>query len=159
MKALFLDIDGVLATRKEYRKPFLDIGASVAFNEECVERLNILMKEFDDLVIVISSSWRVEFTVEELREIFTARGFKYSERIVGKTLRALTFFTKERGLQSAPRGVEIDRYVRDSDITKYAILDDDTDMLYSQRDAFVKTSFEDGLQDIHIGKIVKILQD
>jgi hypothetical protein len=50
-----------------------------------VENLNALCKPIPDLKIIISSTWRVGSTIEELQEIFNLWGLKYPHQIVGKT--------------------------------------------------------------------------
>lgn len=54
MKILFLSIDGVLNTVKDY----LEQEKSGALNEKCVERLHRIVKE-TDCVIVITCDWRM----------------------------------------------------------------------------------------------------
>jgi hypothetical protein len=56
------------------------------------------------------------------------------------------------------RGDEIQYYLStDQSITHYCIVDDDNDMLDSQKDNFVRTDFKTGLTEDNIEQIKKIL--
>ena len=82
-KIIFLDIDGVLATPKQYgtRRTKLykkdstaaGLGIPYLFDEKCVIAFNrfILM---NDVEIVLSSDWRRHFNIEEIDTIFKING-------------------------------------------------------------------------------------
>src|SRR3546814_8945784 len=56
------------------------------------------------------------------------------------------------------RGGEIAEWLsRHPEVSVYAIVDDDSDMLPEQRHAFVQTRFEDGIAPDHVAKIVRVL--
>jgi len=149
-RILFVDIDGVLVT--DFSKDNLDSDHVHLFNPISVNILNKVV-EITDCYIVISSSWRKRDLVW-MRRIFNERGFKYTDRIIGETMRGYHFV--ERGAHiPIPRGVEIkawlDLFVRKTDVGftnnnyQYAIVDDDADMLLEQTDYFVQTDSEKGL--------------
>lgn len=83
MKIVFLDIDGVLATPKQYStkrnklwakdSTAARLGIPYMFDERCVIAFNrfILM---NDVEIVMSSDWRRHFDEEEIDTIFKING-------------------------------------------------------------------------------------
>lgn len=83
MKIVFLDIDGVLATPKQYStkrnklwakdSAAARLGIPYMFDERCVIAFNrfILM---NDVEIVMSSDWRRHFDEEEIDTIFKING-------------------------------------------------------------------------------------
>ena len=73
MRILFLDLDGVLR-RKD--------APLYALEPDLVARFERAVRAIPDLRIVISSSWREAFTLDEIREHFAA---SVAERIVGVT--------------------------------------------------------------------------
>jgi len=62
---LFLDFDGVLHPQYEDQT----VPAEVAFCH--LPRFEQVMREFPDVVIVISSTWREQFSVDHLRKRFS----------------------------------------------------------------------------------------
>lgn len=160
---IFLDIDGVFncqifyhsqqfndykAAKKQLRKDVkaeriakLDFYAS----QICKERIgwfNELCKDID-ADVVISSTWRMGKTVEELQEIMNYAGGTFN--IIGKT--------DHNGYE---RGTEISKWLKDNikpethgchyyDFHKYVIIDDDSDMLLNQKFNFFQTDNYSGL--------------
>lgn len=133
MKVLFLDIDGVLNSHRSF----------IAANNDAFPDLSIRgMKKIDhvgvgllrkmcsltDIKIVVSSTWRMGHTVDELAKAFDLP-------IIDAT-----------PVLDTIRGHEIQHWLdRHPDVTNYAIVDDDSDMLESQLPFFVKTSHYDGV--------------
>ena len=70
---LFLDFDGVLRPNDA---PFGE------FFPSCQERLESLLREFEQVSVVISSDWRIFRPVETLRELFSE---DIQPRVVGAT--------------------------------------------------------------------------
>lgn len=165
-KFIFLDIDGVLATPKsldesgcwkiEIDKQFLLKRIIVSTNAK----------------IVLSSSWRTH-DIESTKEYMTNEGFWFSDLIVGVTIRAYQYIDRSKKIHlSIPRGVEIQQWI-DTNIHsdngknfqrkklgedyQYVIIDDDSDMLYVQRDNFVHTRSAEGLTTEDCDEAIKIL--
>lgn len=141
-KILFLDIDGVLAgydwfVKREHGGDFID--------PEKVALINCI-----DCEIVISSSWGEDGgrTERNLRD----KGLKLP--IIGYTEHY------EIGRDWIVRGNSIQKWLqdnmKDSDY-QYAIVDDNADMLLSQKDHLVQTNEECGLTIDDVEKICKIL--
>lgn len=141
-KILFLDIDGVLAgydwfAKREHGGDYID--------PDNVNLLNLI-----DCEIVISSSWGEDGgrTERYLRD----KGLKLP--IIGYTEHY------EIGRDWIVRGNSIQKWLqdnmKDSDY-QYAIVDDNADMLLSQKDHLVQTNEEYGLTIDDVEKICKIL--
>lgn len=87
IKVIFLDIDGVLATNKEYatnRTKFREkypwakeLNVPYGWNKGCVEVFNEIL-DTTNADIVISSDWRFHWDLDELDKIFKANGVKKS---------------------------------------------------------------------------------
>lgn len=146
MKVIFLDFDGVITTMKSHWNL-------------CKEKME-LVKEIVDKTgakIVISSSWR-HSTLESTLDYITTLGnafvhnvtFLMPENVVGVTDRIYYYkcSDKEKHEYHVCRGVEIKNYV---------ILDDDSDMLLSQRKHFVKTDTLRGISKKNVETAIKIL--
>jgi hypothetical protein len=135
MKIIFLDIDGVLNSRKSaafYREPM-----RLAMDPKCVEELNTIWSRFTNTLIVLSSTWRLHWPLPALQKHMMQFGFKGH-------LDDRTSF-----LNGKERGIEILDYLnrcRENDlvIDSFVILDDDSDM-GALRSRLVQTSDEVGL--------------
>jgi hypothetical protein len=154
MKVIFLDFDGVITTLK----------SNWTIDDKKVE----LVKEICDITgakIVISSSWRrytLEDTIEDITKQETVRGhkpFPYPDLIVDVTSRMYGFkYENKEPCYNVCRGVEIDRWLWEhKDVTNYVILDDDSDMLLSQKEHFIKTHALNGISKKDVEKAIKIL--
>ena len=160
---IFLDIDGVFncqlfyssnqfkdykEAKKQLRKDVkaerierLDYYAS----QICKQRLQWFNKLCEDISaeVIVSSTWRSGKTIEELQEIFNYCGGTF--KVISKT--------PHTGYE---RGTEISKWIQDNinlevhgcnyyDFHKYAIIDDDSDMLLNQRFNFFQTDNYSGL--------------
>ena len=162
-KIIFLDIDGVLAT-----PDYLEDG-EWALNPEKQELFRELLR-LTEAKIVLSSSWRHN-TLENTKAYMKEKGFLFVDDIIGVTIRAYHYIDKSTKIHlSIPRGVEIQQWI-DTNIHsengknwerkklgvdyQYVILDDDTDMLFTQRNNFIQTDSTVGLT---LGKIHAAIQ-
>ena len=154
-KIIFLDIDGVLNCENAYRDghcQYVVYGDEKkaefyqSFAPSCKRELSLLIEE-TGADIVISSSWRND-GIEIMRLIWEM------EQMPG-TIIDITPNFRTPGI-SIPRGLEIDHWLTErgfyhfnwdeqkeeenrisSGISNYVIIDDDSDMLYKQRNNFV----------------------
>lgn len=120
---IFLDVDGVLITRRSrnMRTP----------TPRCVARLNELCSA-TGAVLVVSSVWRLGRPLKALRALL--RGWGVKARVVGVTPR-----------MDAERGHEIAAYLREHpEVERFVILDDDADMAHLMPQ-LVQTGFDYGL--------------
>lgn len=171
MKIIFLDIDGVLNHQRFFKERFdarkqdkllekkdgklvkkseIDFYAE-EIDPESVENLNELI-ENTGAKVVISSTWRLGKGIEELQAILEKKGFK--GEIIGKT---------PVGCGCCQRGNEIHQWLEDNrDIVgesshDYIILDDDSDMLYWQRNNFINVDQYVGLTPKQVYKATRFL--
>ena len=95
---MFLDIQGVLYNKsslihskveelfpesKSRRNYHYNIAATHYFDPKAVAHLETLLEKTPNVGIVISSSWRMGYNLEALREIFSL--YNFSKFIIGKT--------------------------------------------------------------------------
>lgn len=159
MKIIFQDIDGCLNNFAVIRasergtkskgsdtNPITYLVSSIG--PELVSRLNRLV-EATQAVLVISSTWRKWYTIEQMKEAFKTQGFQGT--IIGMTPDNGT----HRGLEIAEwLEVNKDRY----DVESFVILDDDSDMSHLKH-RLVKTSMLEGLCDDHVDRAIAMLNE
>jgi hypothetical protein len=178
MKVIFLDVDGVLNSNDWYVRRQTEVAmdavnAQYPFYEidpNSVTQLNRITDE-TGAKIVVSSTWRLGRTVEQLVEFFKTVGV--TGEVIDKTIsmRSITNVS-----YSIPRGCEIElwlkehgfqrinwskttqlEYLEKGEVKNYIILDDDSDMLYGQREHFVKTPHMFGLTKRIADRAIRIL--
>lgn len=143
MKVVFLDIDGVLNSHRSAvafgGMPFDAVAHRTRFDEVAV-RLIGGIAETAGAQIVLSSSWRNDCN---WRTIGPALGLT----IVDRTPSYL-----------GPRGKEIAAWLAaHPEVTNYAIVDDDGDMLPEQMPFFVHTHMQDGFTWACATKLAELL--
>lgn len=141
---IFLDIDGVLNHQLYYEK-VKQAGFGRARNmldEGSMSRLNELCKS-TEAKVVISSTWRLGKTVEQLQKILEDAGF--TGEVIGKT----ESLNHGKFGDCILRGNEILHWIKEHDklcadpsisyhlYKRYVIFDDDSDMLYWQKDNYI----------------------
>lgn len=157
MKIIFLDIDGVLNCEEAYRSGECEFqgwawedGRKDHHQKFCLRSKNLI----NDLIretgakIVISSTWR-HSGIEFMRKVWEL------EEMEGEII-GITPSLRTKGF-GVPRGMEIENYLEEefgfshinwnediqrknmeeSGIENYIIIDDDSDMLYGQRNHFI----------------------
>lgn len=146
MKVIFLDIDGVLNLRNRSRDKFGSV-----FHKAWQDNLTRIVEE-TDAKIVISSTWRMS-GLKVMQDMWKQR------KLTGEVIDVTVIMRFKESNYSIPRGCEIDHWLREKGFTRinwcdktqleylersqvknYIILDDDSDMLYSQREHFVRCS-------------------
>jgi hypothetical protein len=160
MKIIFLDIDGVLNCEEAYKsglhcryvhwfKP--DYETEHDYHQSFYPKSKKLLNKLIDKTgakIVISSTWR-HSGLEWMREVWS------QEEMSGEIIGITPHLNLIRGY-TVPRGCEIEywldehdfrhinwskerqqEYIDKSGIENYIIIDDDSDMLYGQRNHFV----------------------
>ena len=162
MKVIFLDIDGVFNSQQFYRERPVCIGRNKIkeFDPNCVNHFNRVIKE-TSAEIVVSSTWR-KGDINYLKTLFKQVGI--IGNVIGETKRIRS------SKLTIPRGCEIAEYYRntfdflhyswkenESILESYVIIDDDSDMLYEQRNNFVQTSNKVGLTYEDSDLAIKIL--
>ena len=142
---LFLDIDGVVNNKATFQK-----GELWPIDKYCAFLVGRIQLE-TDCKVVLSSAWR-----------------HHPDAIEECSKRIVPIFDKTPSLSCTRlRGVEIYDWIeknvpyqerKEGGSFRYAILDDDSDMLLWQKDHFFQTSFEDGgLTDAIALKVIEHL--
>lgn len=138
-KFLFLDIDGVLNSAHT-------LGVyNEHLNSEMVRRLNKIVK-LTDCFVIISSSWRITNSLQDMQIFLFNQGMTHAHKVVGTTEQ----LNKERGY-------EIQKFLDNNCYSRYCILDDESDMLDSQKSCFVKTNWMKGLTELDVQQAILIL--
>ncbi len=157
---LFLDFDGVLnhaahfANRRAGRTAADCLTDAESFDLAAVERVNRIV-ERTGADVVISSSWRCMLGLADIRGILKRHGFR--GRVVGATPR----LHRTPDGEERVRGHEIQAWIERrerfrGDVGPFAILDDDSDMAHLAP-RLVRTSFDLGLLDEHVERVVALI--
>jgi HAD domain in Swiss Army Knife RNA repair proteins len=170
MKVIFLDFDGVLNSAASFLverrirqgKHTLKNGrvaveafppVSETLCRVCTSNFQHVLDEVPDAKIVISSTWRQIFTLDQLRDKLSEYGVD-SSRVIGMTPE--TF--------GGERGREIEMWMtKHPEVTSYVILDDNyigppyQDNHYDLGPNFVKTTWNVGLTLALAVSAVKVL--
>lgn len=159
IKIVFLDIDGVLNSQLFYEKQHqkklngeeLEPYPYNHIDPQAIEFLNGLA---DDCKFVLSSTWRNSSA--DVFQILKDKGFR--GEFIGKT---------GNGCRCCLRGNEIRAWLEDNsfllggvyygDFKDYVIIDDDSDMLYWQREHLFLTDFYCGITPKIVYKIRRFL--
>ena len=160
MKILFLDIDGVLVSRRSWGKRHPHGHANA--DPEAVAALNHIIAE-TGARIVVSSVWRQGQSLTDLRQIINGH-FGVVGGVISKTpiIRTKKQFEGTPGMieVSAERGDEIDFWLRaqhSEPIDRYVILDDDSDM-GAHKHRLVQANFETGLTMADAERAIALLR-
>jgi len=146
---IFLDIDGVLNSADWLRRGWMadmdDIGATRHFNPEAGARLNRVIKA-TSCELVISSTWRITHSCKWIQRTLRRRGVPRA-RVIGKTPGGGGF-----------RGPQIQDWLDSHEPRRFAILDDSDDMTDALYHRLIRTTWERGLQDEHVGPLIAMLE-
>ena len=146
LKVIFLDVDGVL-NHQQWFKSAESVQKNPEFRDDryfdpvCVGHLNEITDK-TGAKIVVSSSWRIGRSVEDLQKLFHSVG------ITGEVIDKTPHLFFQNSTASVPRGCEILEWINNNkgilgtnllNWKDYVIIDDDTDMLYWHRKNFFNT--------------------
>lgn len=143
MKVIFLDIDGVLNSRRTAIAaggfPYGFLPDQMArFDPVAIALIRLLCRQ-TAAQVVISSTWRIGSTIEEFAPLALP--------VIGLTPELHTI-----------RGAEIQAWLdAHPEVTRYVIVDDNTDMLPEHGAWFVRTTIDDGLRFQHYEKALSLL--
>lgn len=150
MKVLFLDMDGVVNSSAGHAtglfKTVFPVDPHMAF---MVGKIHL----DTDCKVVLSSSWRhhpesVKLINERLVPLFDKTGHEGLDP------------TRPPGIENCQRGREIKAWLdKHPEVTKYAILDDENDMLPEQQSNFFKTSWSTGITEEIMNDVIKHLNE
>ena len=149
---IFLDIDGVLRTHKSDLEWSLKLNVPIPervfdrkFNPKAVSNINQLIY-YTKAKIVVSSTWRTQFTLQQLKDIFRSNGI--TGEVIDKTPIGLT------------RGEEIQEWIDYHGVDSYVVIDDQVkDILtYVDNRRVVKCEHSIGFEDDELlDKVLDIL--
>jgi hypothetical protein len=134
-RIIFLDFDGVIVTAHD---------RYTNGDQYCVFQLNRIT-DSTEAKIVVSSSWRIGRTVEELRELL---------KLWGVTAECIDKTPRNWGKS---RGDEIQEWLDKNPVDSFVILDDDSDMVHLHN-SLVKCHHIHGLDDDQVDQAIEILQ-
>ena len=156
MKVIFLDVDGVLNSGHladtigwggHFDESEKATHENVKWGQQMVDNLRKIV-ETTGSQIVISSTWRLHFSIPKFKEMFSIYGWSDAP-IIDKT-----------PVMISKRGFEINKWlVNHPEVNKYVILDDSTDFLPDQIPVFINTDLEVGLSKEDAEKAIKILSN
>ena len=155
LNLIALDVDGVLNSQAYmhanpgcFARDWVDMLDPVA----CARLADLL--ERSKASIVISSTWRIGRTLDEMRELLYRRGIRAP--VLG-----MTPLTHRLGEGWTERGDEIQGWLDENmsqEAYRLVILDDDSDMAHLSS-YHVKTSWATGLLDGHVEQAIKLFED
>lgn len=177
LKIVFLDVDGVLNSQDWYlKRPTMykmdDIDNQYPMYEFSPDHVAVLNKITDETgaKIVFSSSWRHGRTLAEIKTLLSSVG------VTGEIIDVTPYMSHVDGY-TIPRGCDIEKWLHNNEfrrinwsaeeqnkqleqskIKQYVILDDDSDMLFNQREHFVQTTGTHGLDQEAGDKAIEILK-
>jgi len=145
---VFLDIDGVLNSTQFFKikNAYPKSNPRSQLDSEAISYLN----EIADWNFVLSSTWRKFYDKSEMNTLLNDMGFNGT----------IIDYTPDLNWQGSIRGNEIMVWMRENnlgDSKKYVIFDDDSDILYWQRNNFVHVDNHFGLGPNHVWRAKKIL--
>ena len=181
---VFLDIDGVVYNKPDQEGVFTkaaelfpsgekrhtnracSIAAAYFFNKKALKNLSDLIEaigQITDVWVVISSSWRIGVTIEDLRETFFGI-HNFSKYIVDKTPETISqeeiafLCPKKRHPETCNfqcRAAEIQFWLKQHPtVLDYVILDDDDDHLSGFGERFVQTEYRTLLTEEMVKKFL-----
>jgi len=155
MRVLFLDIDGVLNSREWFASQPERVRGYSMFDDradldpKAVRTLKTLFKELPNTKMVVSSSWRIGRSLEDLKLLLP----DFADYIIGRTPDSM------QNIFASSRGDQIKMWLGDHPkVTHFAIVDDDISDMGSLVSNCVKTSQATGLLNHHVEALKELLQ-
>ena len=123
-KYTFLDLDDVMVTSRQYFGKYHKKYNGHPFDPKCVMVLNKII-EITKPIIIISSDWKLHFTIPELNKIFVENSVNAVVTDVTPSLWGgkEAKFTSLSQLEEC-RAAEILKYVNEHEITNWVAVDD-----------------------------------
>jgi hypothetical protein len=143
MKVIFLDIDGVLCTTRAHVAYATGLLMR-HYDPTCTRILARLCRE-TSAKIVLSSTWRLTFNLSHMDALLMNAGFEDVPWHQAWRTPDLSTSRMYGDLTDTKRGDEIERWMsQHGRPERYVIIDDDTDMLESQKPYFIQTDTHEG---------------
>ena len=138
----FLDVDGVLNKKSDWKRPF-------TVNSECVRNFKRLMEQDKESHVILSSTWRQGVTntgVTSERDDSLIKMFdNFGIKIEGTT-----------PVSNKSRQEEIEYYIRRNGVRDYLVLDDDESLFPRPKEInLFLTNYRYGLTQKDVKKILR----
>lgn len=147
-RVIFLDIDGVLCTPRAHLA--YATGMLMRHYDPTSTRLLARLCRETGAEIVLSSTWRLSFNISHMDALLMNAGFG-----------DVPWHTawKTPSLREQSRGEEIAKWMEQHGTPdRYVILDDDSDMLESQKPNFIQTDTDEGFGYKDYERALKLLK-
>ena len=142
---IFLDIDGVMVPATSWKAPHNLEDGMPMFTQKSIDALNSLIS--NNTTIILSTSHRSRFTIDEWRNIFERRGVKINK---------LGSLEPNPNLLKSRKDEILEWFRTNNVVEDYVIIDDDTrlnDLPKSLKERLILTSSTVGLTPDHISNL------
>ena len=173
MNVLVLDFDGVVNndssieqnTRYVINPTDLETSYIHYFVPQLIRNIKQLCDKFD-FKIVISSTWRIDFSIEEMKSIFKNQ-FSIDQEIIGYTTTKFLDHTYRSRLEDTngyvqcyDRGLQITKYLEDNQLQdcNYLVVDDSYDAGYGHTDNFFRVNPQVGFNETHLAECITFFE-
>lgn len=138
----FLDIDGVLNKKSDWRTPFF-------INSLCLNNFSKLIENDKEPHIILSSTWRAGYTN---KGVMSSSGNNLCSKLEEYGLH----IEDATPISSKTRQEEIEYYIRRHNIVDYVVLDDDELLFpWPERINIFLTDYNNGLTEKDIKKLLR----
>lgn len=120
-KYIFLDIDGVLATTRQFYSKKINVWNTYDFDKKCVKVLNEILDE-SKAIIILSSDWKYHYDLDTMNMIFAGNGIKTMISAFTPSLWDVKYFKLQE--LEACRSEEIIKYATKHKMEKWVAIDD-----------------------------------
>lgn len=141
MRVIFLDIDGCLVTS---RSCVGQSGVMQSFDPVAVNMVRVLAED-SNARLVLSSTWRLRHDQLTMTGFLINAGFRNVRWHQAWATPSSVF--SDPSILDSSRGVAIDAWLQEhgAEVSRYLILDDDSDLLDYQKDFWVRPHHADGI--------------
>lgn len=156
---IFLDFDGVIVTRESSKLGHYTDGMHRQIDDVRVRRLSGIC-EATGAVVVISSTWRLGRYGDVLSRWLRAKGL--AAEVIGSTPQIHATESGSGAYFTSPRGAEILAWLWSAarsgrDVSRYVILDDESDAGFGHTGRFVRCGLDEGLTEAAADEAIRIL--
>lgn len=166
MKYIFLDVDGVLnsdiyMSSDQYfaecesleiipeGRQVMEKAHHLHIDPAAMKLLNVLV-ERSEAKVILSSTWRIKYSLVEMNMMFQKRGATF--QIADVTPAKMSY---------RPRGHDVSEYLssmkRNGEVPEAFVILDDIDAFSNLKNHFVQTSEDEGLTQEDVAQALKIL--
>jgi hypothetical protein len=111
-------------------------GVNRLFSKSAVDNLNEVIF-LTKAKIVVTSTWRINLSIEELNKIFKERG------VIGEVI-------DKTSINFGGRGLEIKEWLDNNSVTNYVVLDDQVKDIIDVVDNVIKVDSQNGFEEVDL---------